>query len=295
MAQRLSKLRHGALLGALGATVLLVVSAGHAADSFWEKLKGDGAVMGFANEAPFAYKKPDGTLVGTDAEILMHVFEEMGITEIEAGLVDWGALIPGVRARRFDVVASGIYIKPERCEQVAFTEPLYVLGDGMIVLAGNPKNIHDFEAFVKDRSLKLANTIGATGPGDHALAMGVQPGQIVEVPDPPSQIAALKAGRVDAALNTGIQTGELVKRANDPTIERALPFRQATIEGKPAVGIAGLAFHPENEAFVAELNKRLVAFRGTPEYIAILEKYGMTKEDLPDTWMVTSELCKKEH
>jgi polar amino acid transport system substrate-binding protein len=273
----------------------LLLAPAALAEGLLEKGKTEGFVLGFANEAPFAYTTPEGELAGVDADILRHVLGQLGIEKVSTELVEWGALIPGVRAKRFDVVASGIYMKPDRCEQVAFAEPLYLLGDGMIVLAGNPKNIHGFDAFANDPGLKLANTIGATGPGDHALAMGVTPEQILEVPDPPSQIAALKAGRVDAALNTGLQTGELVAAANDPAIERAEPFAQAVIDGQPAVGIAGIAFNPEDADFVELFDAELLKFRGTPEYLAILAKYGLTEGDLPAEGMTTDSVCAVVH
>jgi polar amino acid transport system substrate-binding protein len=258
---------------------------------FETKIEADGVVLGFANEAPYAYSLPTGELAGIDYEILKTVLGKFGVSKIEASLVEWGALIPGLRAGRFDVVSSAVYMKPERCAQVAFSEPMYQLGDGLIVLAGNPKNIHSFDAFVNDRSLKLANTIGATGPGGNALAAGVRPDQILDVPDPASQIAALKAGRVDAALNTGPQSGELVASSKDSSIERADPFQQAIINGKPAVGIAGIAFNPVNAEFVEKFDEILLAFRATPEYVALLEKYNMTAGDIPTPEMTREAIC----
>lgn len=277
---------------AMSATALFVGAAGvAAANDFEERAKTEGVVLGFANEAPYAYSEPSGELAGIDYEILATVLSKMGITEIKTSLVEWGALLPGLRAGRFDVVASGVYMKPERCEQVLFSEPIYQVGDGLVVLAGNPKNIHGFDAFVADRSLKLANTIGATGPGGHALGAGVLPEQIVDVPDPVSQIAALKAGRVDAALNTGPQTGELVAASKDDSIERAEPFQQAVIDGKVAVGIAGIAFAPDNAEFVDHFNEVLVEFRTTPDYVALLEKYNMVASDLPSEAMTREAIC----
>ena len=33
--------------------------------------------------------------------------------------------------RRFDIIAAGLYIRPDRCKQVAFAEPIFAVGDAI--------------------------------------------------------------------------------------------------------------------------------------------------------------------
>ena len=61
------------------------------------------------------------------------VFERMEIGTIKPVLTEWGSLIPGLRAGRFDLIAAGMYITPERCKQVLFTDPHYRLLDTLLV------------------------------------------------------------------------------------------------------------------------------------------------------------------
>ena len=113
----------------------------------------------------------------------------MGVEEIEGELTTFGELIPGLQAGRFDLAASAIYIKPDRCEQVAFAEPLYIQGDSIIVAAGNPKNIHSYSDVAADPTIKLGYPTGGTGVGDNAKAMGVTDDQLVDFPDSPAGFA----------------------------------------------------------------------------------------------------------
>ena len=69
-------------------------------------------VVGFADEKPFAYRDENGELRGEAISIAKAVFERLGIAEMEGQLVDFGQLIPGLQAGRFDVVTAGMYITP---------------------------------------------------------------------------------------------------------------------------------------------------------------------------------------
>lgn len=247
--------------------------------------------VGFANETPFAYATPDGELTGFDIEVLRHILADMGIKDLDGGLTNFGGLIPGLVAKRFDLVTSAIYIRPDRCKQVAFGEPFYVLGDAIAVAKGNPKNLHSYADIAADASLKLANTAGGTGLRDNAKALGVKDEQIVTIPDDASGYAAVKAGRADAYVNVAIILETQLRNLKDDTVERAHPFEQPVVEGKPRYGIASFAVRLDDQDLLGELNTRLVAFRDTPEYAALMDKYALTKDDAVQPGITTAKAC----
>ncbi|MES0885434.1 transporter substrate-binding domain-containing protein, partial [Roseibium sp. SCP14] len=72
------------------------------------------------------------------------VLNELGIQNVEAVVVDYGAMIPGLLAGRFDMVAAGLYIKPERCQAVVFSEPDVCDAEAFAVKAGNPKGLNNY-------------------------------------------------------------------------------------------------------------------------------------------------------
>ena len=94
---------------------------------------GEAVRIGFANEVPWAYPGDGDAPKGFVNSIALGVLDKMGITNIEPVVTDWGGLIPGLNANRFDVITGGMYILGSRCENVDFSEPIGVFGDAFIV------------------------------------------------------------------------------------------------------------------------------------------------------------------
>ncbi len=278
----------------LGALLLLVPAFGASAQSLLDDVKAGKTIrVGFAEQEPFIVTGPNGQLTGYEVDLLNAVLGKIGASKLEAVPTQFGALIPGLQARRFDVIASDLYIRPDRCELVAFAEPTHFVNDGLIVPAKNPKGIHSYADIAKDPNLKLGYLTGGGPIADHALAEGVTKEQLVTLPDIASLLSAVKTGRIDAFLNTGVTVESTIKTANDPSIERATPFEQAVIEGKPAIGIGSYAFRLEDQPFVDEFNKHLTEILTSGEAAKIGEPYGFTAADIPDGKVTTAQLCKK--
>ncbi|MER9934125.1 ectoine/hydroxyectoine ABC transporter substrate-binding protein EhuB [Mesorhizobium sp. M0088] len=276
-----------------GVTAAFMIGGASAqAETTLDKIRSQGVIrIAFTNEAPFAYAQPNGELTGVVIEVLHHVFDDMGVKDFDGGLTTFGGLIPGLKAGRFDLVTSSIYIKPDRCKQVAFVEPLYVLGDGIAVKTGNPRKIHSYADVAADSAIKLAYTVGGTGITDNAKAMGVKAEQLVAVPDDHSGYAAVQAGRVDGFANPAVILETELRALKDPNVERASPFEQPVENGKPRYGFASFAVRLEDQDLLSELNKRLTTFRTTPEFTAIMNKYGFTKDDMVPPGVTTAKIC----
>lgn len=267
----------------MGLIAAMVCATPALAGDTLERVKQQGYVaIGYANEAPFSYKDLSGAVVGVDVEVLQALLKRMGIPEIRASFTNFGSLIPGLKAKHFDVVAAAMYITPERCKQVAFTEPMYILGDTIVVPKGNPKQVHSYEDVAKDPTFRLGTAIGGSGVNEKAKALGVQDSQLVGFNDNPSGLEAIKAGRIDGFAATALIAEAQLAALGDGSLERAEPFKQPVIDGKVQYGIPGFALRPEDSDFVAALNKEFESFRTAPEYLAILAKYGITKSDLPN-------------
>lgn len=70
------------------------------------------------------------------------------------------------------MVTAGLFMKPERCAAVAYSEPVLCDAEAMLVKKGNPKGFKSYEDVAKD----TAATIGAPGGGTEeklALNAGV--------------------------------------------------------------------------------------------------------------------------
>ncbi|MDX1523140.1 MAG: ectoine/hydroxyectoine ABC transporter substrate-binding protein EhuB, partial [Anaerolineae bacterium] len=196
-----------------------------------ERIREEGVVrVGFANENPYAFAQPDGTLSGEAVEVARAIFQDMGIEEMEGVLTEFGSLIPGLQAGRFDVITAGMYVNPGRCEQILFADPEYKIGEALVVEAGNPLGLNSYEDIAANPDV----TVG-TGAGyleiDMMKAVGVSEDQIVTFPDDPSGMAGLQAGQIDAWTGTRPTLLKLIEVTGDPNYELADPFEQPVIDG----------------------------------------------------------------
>lgn len=228
--------------------------------------------VGFANENPYAFARPDGTLSGEAVEVARAIFEEMGIAEMEGVLTEFGSLIPGLQAGRFDVITAGMYVNPTRCEQVLFADPEYKIGEALIVEAGNPLNLHSYEDIAANPDVKIG-----TGAGyleyDMMLAVGVSEEQIVTFPDDPSGMAGLQAGQIDAWTGTRPTLIKLLQVTGDPNFEIAEPFEQPVIDGKPAINYGAAAFRFEDADFRQAFNQGLQKLKDEGKLVEIISQF----------------------
>ena len=255
------------------------------ADDLMAAAKGDGLRVAFYNFKPYAYVDGNNALTGTDVETLNAVLAKLGGKVADAKATDWGALIPGLKAKRFDVVAAGMFVTPKRCAAVRFSEPTFGIKQALAVMKGNPKGIASYET-IRDKGLKVGAVSGAAQVG-YAKNAGIAEGSISQLPDNPTGIAALRAGRIDAWAVSAPGVRQIIAGVPEGDIDSTPVFDK--IGGKLAVSHGAFAFRPEDAAFVDAFNTELKAFIGTPEHIAILEKHGMTRDELPI--MKTAELC----
>ena len=268
----------------LGVAALALAGAGARADLLEDAKESGKVTVGIANEAPYGYQTPEGELTGEAPEIAKHVLGEMGIEEVEAVITEFGSLIPGLKAGRFDLVAAGMFVTPERCQQVAFSEPTYGIGQAFLVAEGNPEGLQTYDDIKANPEATLAVMAGAI-ERTYARDAGVPDDQVMVVPDPSSGAAAVQAGRADAFALTSLS----IRRLADGTagVEVAQPFGE--VAGQSVLGHGAFAFRPEDDAFRQEFNRHLADFIGSEEHLALVEPFGFTKDELPQK--TTEELC----
>lgn len=274
---------------ACGAAALAIavtgLSAPASAQDALENARASGFIrVGFANEAPFGFATPDGKLTGEAPEVARAVLARLGIEQVDGVLTEFGSLIPGLMAGRFDIIAAGMFVNPRRCEQVQFSEPSYGIGQAMLVTAGNPRGIKDYSSFAENRDLRLAVMAGAV-EGGYAKESGVADGQLVTLPDQASLVSAVKAGRADAAALTALSIAGMA--AANEGLESTPPFGE--VAGKSVKGHGAFAFRKADTALYEAFNEELKKFLGTPEHIALVTPLGFGEGYLPN--MTTAELC----
>ncbi|WP_417529384.1 ectoine/hydroxyectoine ABC transporter substrate-binding protein EhuB [Marinomonas shanghaiensis] len=253
-----------------------------------DKIRDEGTVtIGVANEVPYGYTTSDGKPAGEAPSIAVHVLNKLGVNDVIIVVTEFGSLIPGLRAGRFDVIAAGMYITPKRCEQILFSNPTYSIGEGFLVQNGNPESLNGYDD-IKNKSVKLGVMSGAVEYG-YARDFGIEMSKIVTLPDYPSGVAALKSGRIDALAGTSLTMASLGQK--DDRVELAQPFKTLVINGETIKGYGGFGFRPADTALRDAFNDEIANFVDTEEHITMVEPYGFGKHTSPDG-MTAKELCQ---
>lgn len=283
------------LVGFLAIMMLVVLAAcgKEESGSKLEDLKEKGVVkVGFANEKPYAYEE-DGELQGAAVAIAKAVFENLGIDEVDGKLSEFGNLIPGLGAGKFDVITAGMAITPDRCENVAFGEPEIKYGEGLIVETGNPMNLKSYKDIAANPDVKVAVMSGATEKG-FMIKEGVAESQIMMVPDIPASFSAVESGRAAVTTGTEMTIKMALESANIDKLEFVNDFEQPEIEGVPSYGAA--AFLNEDDELREAYNAELKKMKENGEIAALIEPFGFTEEmNTVDKEITTKSVCSGEN
>lgn len=269
----------------------LAACQGGSDETALDRIQREGVVrVGYANEAPYAFMdSAQGKLTGEAPEILRAVMDELGVDKVEGVLTEFGALIPGLKAKRFDIIAAGMYITPARCKQIAFSDPTYVIGEAFIVKSGNPLGLHSYEDVRDHDSATIGVMAGAVEHG-YAKDIGIPEGRIIVFPDNVSGLDGVRSGRVDAFAATSLTVNDLLSKTRDQNIEKADPFTDPVIDGESVRGYGAFGFHPADDTLREAFNAELAEFLGTPEHLDLVRPFGFTEDNLPQD-VTAAQLC----
>lgn len=244
-----------------------------------------------ANEIPYGYVDGSGEARGIAPETAIAVLKTMGIDDVQWVVTQFGSLIPGLLADRYDMVAASMAILPDRCDQVLYTRPNSSYGEGLLVPTGNPKDLHGYQDFVDDSSLKLGIVSGADQL-DFSQALGLQDSQLVMIPTNTDALSAVEAGRIDAYAATGLTVANLA--AETDRSEAAEPFIDPVIDGETVRSWGGFNFNKNHEELRDAFDAALGEFQQTDEYREILKSHGLLDQDIDEALAVsTDELCAR--
>lgn len=233
--------------------------------------------VGYAVEAPFAFNEPDGAVTGESPELVKHVAKTLGFPRIEWIQTSFDQLIPELEADRFDVIASGLFITPERAERVLFSRPTFEAKSGLLVLLGNPRQVKSIDDVARARWIQIA-VIGGAVEVDRFKDAGVAESQLIVVPDAATGRAAVQSGSVDG-LALSASTVRWIAASHATEFEAVVPFEARSIQ--PVRQFGALAFRKDavelRDAFDDVLNQ----FVGSNGHLAIIGEFGFSLNDVP--------------
>ncbi|MBB5216514.1 ectoine/hydroxyectoine ABC transporter substrate-binding protein EhuB [Parapusillimonas granuli] len=277
----------------MAAAMLVIGSAPAAADNSLERIKKEGKfVVGIYNQAPWGWRDASGELKGFDVDIIKEALKPLGIQKIDVVITQFPALIPGLQAGRFDAATGGLYITPQRCKLVSFTETTLKVPDAAIVRAGNPKNIRGFADIANKKDVIFGATRGSL-TAKHADMAGVPKDRQILFQDNQSTMSALLAGRVDVQVST---SGAAVALLSDPKVqglERVVPFEGVKdAQGNEVFGNVGVAFRLEDIALRNAFDAEIGRMKQDGRLLEIMKRYGFTESETAAT-TPRDQLCKE--
>ncbi|CAN5517041.1 ectoine/hydroxyectoine ABC transporter substrate-binding protein EhuB [soil metagenome] len=294
MSRQFFPLSRRSFVGAgVSAAASIILPAAAWADATLDRIKSTGIVrVGIANEKPYGFVETDGKLAGAIPDVILAALTPHGAKEMKAEIVEFSALIPGINADRFDIIGAGMYIRPARCEAVAFTNPVTRAGYGFVTLKGNPKGVKSVAGVVKHADA-IVGTQSGSAQVETLAKEGVPLDRTVLFSNATEALAGLTAGRVDVIYFPGLELGELLKTANNAAVERVEEFQQIVLpSGEQDFGYGAMGLRKADTDLKALLDQEIAAMLASGKLLEIVSKYGYGQDELPTPADTAERLCK---
>ena len=251
---------------ALAASIVALAAAGSAvaqesdADKDWSKV-----VIGTEGAyPPFNFLDASGELKGFDVDIAQALCDEM---KVECSFVtqDWDGIIPALQNGNFDAIVASMSIRPDREEQIAFTNKYYQTPPAIAV----PKDSAITEATAEALAGKAIGAQAATTHADAAEAL-FPDADVRQYPTAEEYKLDIESGRVDAVIDDVVVLGDWI--ASDAG---ACCKMLGTLPADPAIygkGI-GIGLRQGNDKLKDMFNDAIVAIRENGTYKTVQDKY----------------------
>jgi len=220
--------------------------------------KGELTVATEGTWAPWTYHDESGNLVGFDVEVATAVAEKLGV---KANFIEgeWDGLLAGLETGRYDMLANGVDVTPDREKKYSFSTP-YAYNRTSVIVRAEDDAIHTLE----DLSGKTtANTISST----YAQLAESYGATVTAVDDLNQTMELLLAGRIDATLNSEVTFYDYLRARPDAPVKVAVLTEEATHVALP------LAKGAHTASLLEAVNQALEELRQDGTLAALSEKY----------------------
>lgn len=206
--------------------------------------------------APFTFHDEKGTLTGFDVEIANEVAKRLGV-KAEFVETKWDGMFAGLDAKRFDMIANEVGIRPDRQEKYDFSNA-YITSRAVLVVAKDNNSITKFEDL---KGKKAAQSL-TSNYADIAKTNGAD---IVTSDSFNQAIDLLLSKRADATINDSISFYDLLKQKPDAAVKIAAEQSNASS--------SGIMFRKENKELVDAVNKALADMKADGTYLNLSNKW----------------------
>ncbi len=189
---------------------------------------------------PFTYHDESGKLTGYDVEVVRAIADKLGMT-VEFKEMAWDGILPGLDAKRFDVVANQVALtSPERQAQYNKSEPYS--WSGAMVIAPTTVEIVNWEDIKGKKSAQTLTSNYAEIADKHGA-------KIVGAEGLTQAVEVVKQGRADMTINDSLVVLDYLKKHPDSGLEVKLEVDPSEKKG------AGVIFRKGETEAVAKFNE----------------------------------------
>lgn len=208
---------------------------------------------------PFETTNEKGEIIGFDVDVANAICKEIQATCKFKGEA-FDALIPNLKAKRFDASISAIDITDARAKQVLFSDAYYDSTASYVTLKGKATLESAKNVGVQNGTTFQQYTVAETKQYITKAYASLQ-----------SAILDLKSGRIDMIFGDTAVLADMISK------EPEMQFVGEKVANKKYFGNGlGIAMHKSNKELAEQLNKGLAAIKANGEYQKIYDKW-MTK------------------
>ena len=208
---------------------------------------------------PFETTNEKGEIIGFDVDVANAICKEIQATCKFKGEA-FDALIPNLKAKRFDASISAIDITDARAKQVLFSDAYYDSTASYVTLKGKATLESAKNVGVQNGTTFQQYTVAETKQYTTKAYASLQ-----------SAILDLKSGRIDMIFGDTAVLADMISK------EPEMQFVGEKVANKKYFGNGlGIAMNKSNKELAEQLNKGLTAIKANGEYQKIYDKW-MTK------------------
>ena len=208
---------------------------------------------------PFEGKDEAGEPTGISVD-LMKAFGEYVGREIKIENTAWDGLIPSLQTGTADLVISSMTIRPDREEQVDFSDPY---ANALLAVLVNKNTDASSIEDLNQKGKKVAVKAGSTG---HLYAeSNLKNAEIMALPDESACVAEVSQGRADGFIYDQLTIYRNWQKNLDTTKAIFIPFQEPEKWG--------IAVRKGNSELLGQVNAFLKEFREKGGYDKLEETY----------------------
>ena len=208
---------------------------------------------------PFEGKDEAGEPAGVSVD-LMKAFGEYIGREIKIENTAWDGLIPSLQTGTADLVISSMTIRPDRAEQVDFSDPY---ANALLAVLVNKNTDASSIEDLNQAGMKIAVKSGSTG---HLYAeSNLQNAELMVLPDESACVTEVAQGRADGFIYDQLTIYRNWQKNLDTTGAIFIPFQEPEKWG--------IAVQKGNSELLEQVNAFLKEFRDEGGYDKLEETY----------------------